>query len=90
MCIATTNHPEVLDPALTRPGRLGDVNLNVCRLRRVDVEDTYRHWFGRDMLSKYAEQLEDYTFTLAEIGRFFKNPDHEEMLESLVKREDDA
>ena len=88
MCIATTNHPEVLDPALTRPGRLGDVNLCVRRLRRIDVEDTYRHWFGHDMPPQYVEQLEDYTYTLAEIGRFFKNPDHEQMLRSIVNQVD--
>jgi len=42
--VAATNRPDVLDPALTRPGRLGDLVLRIGRPNRKA---------GRDILSKH-------------------------------------
>jgi ATP-dependent Zn protease len=68
MIILTTNHPEKIDPALLRPGRI-DMNIEFKRLRVVDVEAMYRLWFGKPMPKEICNQ--DYTFTQAEIGNLF-------------------
>ena len=70
MIIMTSNHPEHIDPALMRPGRI-DVNIEFKKLRRRDISDMYRLWFSERMPECVFQNIKDYTFTQAEIGNIF-------------------
>ena len=69
MIIFTTNHPERIDPALLRPGRV-DLNLCFRRLNRFDVARLYHLWFGQDL---NVDLLRDYEYTQAELGQLFSD-----------------
>lgn len=76
MLVMTTNHPERLDPALTRPGRV-DIIMHLGRLDRADVRSLYELWFpgaGSMPEAAYAT-LRDGTHTQAEIAALFAGAD---------------
>lgn len=72
--IMTTNHPERLDPALRRPGRL-DMEIEFKRLTHKCVAQIFEHWYGCEL----TEHVPDYKYTQAEISqiifRHLKDPD---------------
>lgn len=72
--IMTTNHPEKLDPALIRPGRI-DMTVEFKKMRRVDVASMYELWWGNTIPSHIHTSLKDYVFTQAEIGYIFSKND---------------
>lgn len=86
MCISTTNHIETLDNALKRSGRLGDICKEFGKMTVKDVKDNYRLWFKKDLPKYIEEQVHDYTFTQAEIGQMFRNPNHDDVIKSLCKK----
>lgn len=55
--IATTNHPEVIDPALLRPGRM-DLNVKFGYLGPEALGDMFHHFFG---IRKYFENIPQLT-----------------------------
>lgn len=84
MIIMTSNHPEQIDPALMRPGRI-DLSIEFKKLRRQDVNDMYKLWFGEMLPSTIFERLNDYKFTQAEIGNIFALRDKKKIHRELVK-----
>ena len=48
MMVITTNHPDKLDKALVRPGRI-DMALEFGRCTSTDVADIYKNFFQRDI-----------------------------------------
>ena len=50
MIVMTTNHPEMLDPALLRPGRI-DHSLLLGHMEAEDMIDMFSHYYGSDALT---------------------------------------
>merc|ERR1712164_114900 len=53
--IMTTNHPEKLDPALIRPGRI-DKKLHLGYMRGPEAADMVSHYFGTTLSSVQEER----------------------------------
>ncbi len=66
--IMTTNHPEQLDPALRRPGRV-DMELEFKRLQREHISQIYERWCGEAFPAASLEAVADYKFTQADVSR---------------------
>lgn len=69
--IFTTNHPQNIDPALIRPGRIDHV-IEFKNMTRNDVNAMYNLWFGEEIPKSVLDQMQDYAFSQAEIGNMFK------------------
>jgi len=70
MIIMTSNHPEMLDSALIRPGRIDKV-IEFKKMTRQDIINMYKLWFNKMIPSHICEKIKDYKFTQAEIGNIF-------------------
>ena len=72
MMVITTNHPEKLDKALIRPGR---INLNLefgkCSIR--DVADIYKNFYNKEVDSEVKKEVMDGVWTPAEVMQIFLN-----------------
>jgi ATP-dependent 26S proteasome regulatory subunit len=82
--IMTTNHPEHLDKALLRPGRI-DLNLNLGRLTKEDVNNLYKLWFETDIPKKIFSLIKDHVFTQAELGQLFSSSQRDAIHTALIK-----
>merc|ERR1712038_1841546 len=56
MLIMTTNHPEILDPALIRPGRI-DKKLYLGYLKYQDIASMIEHYFQTTLSQEDVERL---------------------------------
>lgn len=72
MIILSSNRPEILDPALLRPGRV-DFNIEFNKMSREDVKNMYRLWFDQEIPQNIYDAMKDYTFSQAELGLIFSN-----------------
>ena len=69
--IMTTNHPQNLDPALRRPGRI-DMEVEFKRLSRADVAAIFERWYGEPA---DPDTLPDDKYTQAELSQLlFRYP----------------
>ena len=68
MIIMTTNHPEVLDPALLRPGRI-DMHIHFGRLRAIDIADIYKVWTGIQVSEADIARIPNEVLTQAELSQ---------------------
>ena len=74
MIVFTTNHPENLDPALLRPGRI-DMIVEFTNMTRKNVSDMYQVWFDKKIPREVYHAMKDFTFSQAEIGQLFSTLD---------------
>lgn len=72
MLIITSNHPEILDPALLRPGRIDKV-VEFKKMTRKDIKQMYRLWFSKDMPKELLDKIKDYEYSQADIGNMFED-----------------
>ncbi len=69
--IMTTNHRDVLDPALTRPGRI-DMEVEFKRLRRQQIVDIFKQWYtaaAGTIPERMFADIPDYKYTQADISQ---------------------
>lgn len=85
MIIMTTNHPDMLDPALLRPGRI-DMKIEFKKLTRTNIKDIYRLWFDKEIPDECFAKLKDFAFSQAEIGNIFATMDEGYILKALQER----
>lgn len=82
MLVMSSNHPEVLDPALVRPGRI-DMVIEFKKLTRKSVRDVYKHWFNKDIPNDVYANMKDYMFSQADIGNMFTRCSQTEIYRTL-------
>lgn len=83
MIVLTSNHPEVLDPALLRPGRI-DLRIDFKVLRKEDVRDLYKLWFTHDLPSSVYDKMPDLICSQADLGNLFLTRDQERIFHRLI------
>ena len=84
MIIMTSNHPEQIDEALLRPGRI-DLTFEFKKMRRCDVANMYKLWFDKEMPKDIYDQIRDYMFSQADIGNIFSRVSLDDIHSALVK-----
>ena len=71
--IITTNHPEKLDPALIRPGRI-DMFIKFKKCNKQIIKEMYDSFYDDDLDISVLEGVEEYKWTPAEISQMlFQN-----------------
>jgi ATPase family associated with various cellular activities (AAA) len=74
LIVMTTNHPETLDPAIMRHGRI-DMTIEFKELRRADIAAMFQIWFKEPLPEELFERLQDGVFTQAQLGNIFATRD---------------
>lgn len=76
----TTNHPERLDPALVRPGRV-DVRLELGPVRMPEVVRAFTRFFGAGVdgpqVMEFAQRCERERWTMAQVQQAFLASPHD-------------
>ena len=83
MIVMTSNHPDVIDPALLRPGRI-DMIVRFAKLSREHVANMYHLWFGEAVPPDVLERIPDRVYSQAEIGNIFSNTNRDDVLSTLM------
>lgn len=84
MVVMTTNHVDVMDPALTRPGRF-DLCLEFKELSRDNIASLFGLWFpGKSIPRDIYEKIQDRRFTQAQLGSIFSSRDFGEIYRALT------
>ena len=86
MMVLTTNYPEVLDPALMRPGRI-DLHVRFEPASAKVITDMVHAWYGNVIDDDLASALEAYKLTQAELCRcFMDSPDWDRALHVIKNK----
>ena len=74
MMVITTNHPEKLDKALIRPGRI-NLNLEFGKCSSKDVADIFKNFYNRDFDMNLDEErkMMGGVWTPSEVMQIFLN-----------------
>jgi SpoVK/Ycf46/Vps4 family AAA+-type ATPase len=76
--IMTTNHPEKLDPALVRPGRV-DVVVNFDRFTAVEIHEMFEKITGKTIPEEDLRKIPDAEWSAAQVAqKIFENWENEE------------
>ena len=93
MLVMTSNHPEYLDEALIRPGRI-DVCVSFTRAPRALIVEMYESFFQTTFPAELVPELPDMRMTPAEVGqclfKHFGSPDPSAMCRCLCAAADSA
>lgn len=86
--VITSNHPEVLDHALIRPGRM-DISINIKKCCREQLEQIYYDLFGIKLDESIACRFKEHYFMTAEVILYlfhntYKNVDPQVLLEKFL------
>jgi hypothetical protein len=68
MLIMTSNHPEVLDDALIRPGRI-DIKVNFSNASQDQIIEMYEGYLEREFPKQFSYRLPDGKLTPAEVSQ---------------------
>ena len=88
--IMTTNHREILDPALIRPGRM-DISIDIKKCDTYQLQQIYHDLYNRHLKQQYVDRFREFDFITAEvILHLFHNVynvdiDDEQLLEKFLK-----
>ena len=82
MMVMTSNHPDKLDPALIRPGRV-DIVIEFKKMTRKDIAKMYQLWFSQEVPKHIYNEMLDYIFSQAEIGNLFSTQDKKLIMNAL-------
>lgn len=69
--VMTTNHPEVLDPALVRPGRI-DLKIHLDLCSRDQLRQFYRLYYKNDTYLHMMDELPEKTLSPATVSSVFQ------------------
>lgn len=86
--IMTSNHPEVLDPALIRPGRI-DMIIKFDKSTKAEVQEIYTELVGKNIPNDLIEKIPDKKYTPAKITQsIFENfQDPESGIRNLIHKD---
>lgn len=89
--IMTTNHPEILDKALIRPGRI-DKKIIFDNCNKKQVADIYKIFFNQEINSDQLEYIEDNRYSPAYISKLFLHyrDDPEACLKNINEYDEDV
>jgi SpoVK/Ycf46/Vps4 family AAA+-type ATPase len=83
--IMTTNHPEVLDAALIRPGRI-DVQVSFGNAKKELIAEMYQGYMDRPFPANCIDRLPDKVLSPAEIGQvLFRHFEHPENIDEIIR-----
>ena len=64
--IMTTNHKEILDPALIRPGRM-DISIYIGKCDRYQLKQIYQDLYAKSLSDNILDRFKEDTFITAEV-----------------------
>jgi len=82
--IMTTNHPDILDKALIRPGRV-DIQINFKNCEAIQIAEIFEGYFDYKFPENRICELPDKTLTPAEVGQiFFKYINNSHNIDEII------
>jgi ATP-dependent Zn protease len=64
--IMTTNHKEILDPALIRPGRI-DISIDITKCDKTQLQCIYHDLFEKEIPLDVLDRFREFEYMTAEI-----------------------